>query len=464
MPPAPKTASPFRFAPSFHAVEDTGSFVPGDFEAQYEDLYAEAIDAGPIGAEDRERLDLAASALGIDKTRIEALEQALLAAYEARTSETAPELPHPESLADDTTQNEARPPSILDELELDGPTLAASRNFAAEETLPLPAIVRSPLPDPHQELHDWFREGTRDEQFRAASLLVQRGVATRDQRDFYDARRPTTPLRPMRPLTSLAWETLLLHPDQNRLTGAIFSVIASAVLLGRVTAMRRDKSTPKLDASKKQDPKTSTVSVTRALSWAAATMGLQAPALYLHPQIDVGFEFVIAVPPALRVGARMLSGQTAIQLAFHCARQLSWFRSEHFVCTLVPSLANLDELFVAALIIGAPNLDLRSDLRARIELISRAIVPVLEPAQIASLRFHVSEFLDNGGRTSLRDWARSAELTACRAGLLLSGDLAVASDVVAREPNGEERVADLEKFWMSNEYTDLRRQLGVEVG
>ncbi len=459
---APKQ-SPFRFAPSFHAIEDTGSFVPGDFEAQYEELYAEVLDAGPMTLEDRQRLDLAASALGIDRRRLDALEQAFLAAYEARQSKTETQLPHPESLADDVEQSESRLPSLVDELEFDDPTLTIGA--VPPETNPSPAHAARPPPphDPHGELHAWFRDGTPDEQFRAAALVVQRGVATRNERDFYEAHRPTTPLRPMRPLTAEAWETLLLHPHQDRLAGNIFSVIASAVLLGRVTAMRRDKSLPKLDASKKQNPATSTVSVTRALSWSAATMGLQAPPLYLHPQDDVGFEFVTAVPPALRVGARMLSGQSAIQLAFHCARQLSWFRSEHFVCTLVPSLSNLDDLFVAALTIGSPKLDLRADVRARIQLISRAIVPVLEPSQLDTLRFHVSRFLESGGRTSLRNGARSAELTSCRAGLLLAGDLAVASEILVRESNGAERVHELETFWVSNEHTELRRQLGVAI-
>jgi hypothetical protein len=78
------------------------------------------------------------------------------------------------------------------------------------------------------------------------------------------------------------------------------------------------------------------VSATRALAWAAATLGMNAPPIYLAPERDEGMVVVPALPPALRVGSRMLRGQSAIQLAFHCGRALSWFRSEHFVCTLVP--------------------------------------------------------------------------------------------------------------------------------
>ena len=488
MPPPPKSI-PFRFAPSFHEIEETGSFVPGDFEAQYEALFAEALDAGPIRSEERQRLNLAASALGIDEKRLDALEQALLMAYETRASITETDARCPGSLADHALPS-IRDDEINDEID---DTEYAAPSLGSQAVLSQPGVVRDPLDPipisirfedtpasapssapvtarmpsapvhPIQQLHNLFQQGTIDERFRAAALLVQRNAATPQEHDFYLARRPSTPLRPTHPLTATAWDSLLVHPEQDRVTGQILAVIASAVLLGRVTAMRRDKSLPKLDPANKQDPKKSTVSVTRAMAWSAATLGLSTPPIYLHPQEDIGIEFVTAVPPAVKIGTRMLSGQSAIQLAFHCARQLSWFRGEHFVATLVPSLAHLDDLFLAALHIGAPNLELHPEVRGRIKVIAAAIVPVLEPAQVATLRFHVSEIIDRGARPSLRSWARCAELTSCRAGLLLAGDLAVATEIVRREQGSDERVSELEAFWMSDAYARLRRQLSVEI-
>jgi hypothetical protein len=192
-------------------------------------------------------------------------------------------------------------------------------------------------------------------------------------------------------------------------------------------------------------------------------MGMKAPAIYLAPEADAAMEVVIAVPPALRVGARMLQGKNAVELAFHAGRALSWFRSEHFVCTLVPNVAYLEDLFLAALRIGAPALPMPREVRARVDVVKDAILPVLEPAQIASLRFHVSAFVERGGRTSLRAWARACELTACRAGVLLSGDLEGACAAVEAEPGAPERVQDLEAFWLSDACATLRDTLGIAV-
>ncbi len=449
LPPPPE--QPFRVAPSFHKVEDTGSFVPGDFEAQYEKLFSDALSSGPISVEERERLDFAASALGLDKKRLDRLESALLAAYEARAAISS---------ADDTG-----PPEALVESSRRRPRQASIPELGGDEaSIPPPRMPAAPVAaDPNLDLHARFAAAELDEKFRLAGVLVRRGAARPDERALYDVHRPRAPLRPAQPMDARAWSELLRHPDQDVIVGEVFGVIASAVLLGRLTALRRDKLLERLDPTKKQDPATSTVSATRAIAWAAATLGMNAPPIYLTPERDDGMVIVPALPPALRVGGRMLRGQSAIQLAFHAGRALSWFRSEHFVCTLVPHLGHLEDLFLAALRIGAPELPMPPDVRKRIDLVKAAILPVLEVEHIASLRYHVSAFVERGGRTSLRGWARGAELTACRAGLVLSGDLVACVAVTGAEAGGEDRVRDLEEFWIGDACAALRAHLGVSL-
>ena len=428
-------------------MADTGSFLPGDFEAQYEQLFAEALEEGEISPEERQRLNLAASALGLDAARVMRLENALLAAYEGHAAITLVDRADPSALGDRA------------------PPTARPADAEVDDERPTPVAMAAARPaDENAALHARFaaRGAGRDvdAQFCAAAVLVQRGVALPEERALFEAHAPRTPPRPTRALTPEGWSRLF-HPDEERGTGEIFAVIASAALLGRVSAMRRDRSLPVLDADQKQDPMTSTVSVVRALSWAAATLGLRVPPIYVAPDAQIGLEIVTALPPALRVGAPLLSGQSAIALAFHGARQLTWFREEHFVCTLVPSITYLEDLFVAALSIGAPELELRPDVRARVALTAEAIVPVLDGPRMERLHMVVKRFLALGGRTSLRRWAQAAEWTALRAGLLLCGDLGVASEIAGRDSNGGDRVRMLERFWSSDEATTLRRELGM---
>jgi hypothetical protein len=437
---------------------DTGTIHLGPFEEQYEQLISEALEQGAISAEERQRLDLAAEALGLDRDRAARLEAALRAANAARSRET---LSDPEEL-DPTIgrkrrrRHRASLPSLADSSE--------QLTLVREEAVTLPGgadIAETNALRGRYAMLEAQRDV--DAQFRTASVLACRRLATFAQRQFYEANRSSALPRPKRGLSPEAW-ALLFHPEQERLTGDIFALIASAALIGRISAMRADHSLPRLDPNEKQDPRTSTTSAVRALSWSAATLGMHPPPIYVTPSLDCSLEIVTAAPPVTRVGARMLKGRDALSLAFHCGRHLTWYRQEYFVCTLVPTINDLSDLFVAALSIGAPELDLRADVRERTKLIAEAILPVLEPSVVERLRLLVARFVAQGGRTSLQDWVRTAGWTACRAGLLLCGDLEVACGIVSGESGGLDRARELERFWSSDEASELRHHLGVALG
>ena len=464
------TGSPFEIAPSMADGDDTGSVRLGPFERLYESLFAEALEGGEISAEERERLNLAAKALGLDASRVAGLEAALLEAWESDAAETLVDPrthlhADPGTLADRWPSSAAPPiPKFEDD---ESPTLARPKGERAEKAGRGGRRGELPRELPFRELHARYEsaagEGALDNQWRISEVLVQRGAATREQRAFWEKHRRPGPIRPTRPLSAEDWTSLLMHPDEDRTTGEVFGVIASAALVGRVSAMRRDGTLPKLDPEGYQNPLTSTVSAVRAIAWAAATLGIRTPPTYVDPDLEVGFEMVAIVPPSTRIGARVLTGLGSAQLAFHCGRHLAWYREEHFVCTLVPSVAYLETIFYAALLLGAPALSLPDDVRERARVFSQAIVPCLEPKQLERLRRLVARFLARGGRTDLKRWARSAEWTACCTGLLLCGELATAADALANEPGGETRITQLETFWAGEHAGDLRRKLGVAL-
>jgi hypothetical protein len=457
------TGAPFEIGPSLADGEDTGSVRLGPFERLYESLFAEALEGGEISSAERERLDLAAKALGLEAARVADLEAALLDAWESDAAET---LVDPRTQARDAGRitdkpsSQAPPPQSFDD---EAPTVA--RPETAKKTSRRAGELPRELPfrELHARYEDAERHGAIDSQWRIAEVLVQRGAATRDQRDFWEANRRPGPIRPTRPLSADSWTSLLMHPDQDRTTGEVFGVIASAALVGRVSAMRRDGTLPRLDPETQQEAQTSTVSAVRAVAWAAATLGMRTPPMYVDPGLDAGLEIVTVVPPSTRLGGRVLSGVGAAQLAFLCGRHLAWFREEHFVCALVPSVAYLETIFYAALLLGAPSLSLPDDVRDRARPFSQAIVPCLEPKQLERLRRLVARFLARGGRTNLKRWARAAEWTACCTGLLLCGELSVAANALANEPGGEVRITELETFWASEAAGELRRTLGVAL-
>jgi hypothetical protein len=487
----------FEHEQGFQQGELSGQLRLGKFEAHYEELFAEVIEDGVITLEERARLNKAADALGLDRARLRRLEEALEAAYEARhrvrVREIADEEEPPASIvltpgqavdprvavlerrvaqlealvADLTAELEQARSQVAVEVDLSN--IAAPAPAAAAPVEDAEELARRVRSDPRDvaSLRGLYRAYARspveaDRQTLVAQALVYLGAADAEEKAVSSRSRADGLIRPASSLSSDGWR-LLFHPDEEVLTGQIFAVIAPAVLLGRVSTLRRDKALPALDPAARQDPKVSTIQAVRCFSWAGSILGMGSPPLYATPDFPGLVEMVPGMPPSARLGKRVLSGRSPFELAFLAGAHLTWYREEHFVRTLVGSIADLEDLFLAALSIANAGLPLSPDIKRRVAPIARAIEPILEPVAIDRLRGHFLRFLEEGGRTNLQRWAAAADRTAARAGLLLANDLGAAQTVLELEQPeaAASKMDDLVVFVTSDRYAKLRQLLGL---
>lgn len=485
----------FEHEESFAAAAPTGNVRLGQLEALYEELFADVIADGVITLDERAQLDKMADSLGLDRVRLRRLEDALQAAYEARhhvvirdlADEAPPALsvsplepaidPRTKALERRIAHLEARIVDLERELaearaqaavEVDLSGISASTPGSDEDPAEIERRLRH---DPRDDasLHALFRALTRagdvDRAFLAAQALEVLGAANDDERALYAKHRLEGLIRPTSPVTPEAWTRLLFHPEEEPLVGEIFASVVSAVLMGRLSALRRDKALVKLPAEKKQDPAKTTLQAVRAFAWGAAILGMVTPPLYADPDYDGFVEVVPAVPPATRLGEKGLSGRRAGELAFLAGRSLAMQREEHFVRLLFPAIEGLEDIFLAALSIGNPGLPLRADARQRVVPISKAIEPILDARAIDRLRGAFLRFVEEGGRTNLQRWATSVDKTAARTGLLLAGDLRAAKTVLELEDpaRAAEKMTDLLGFAVSERHAKLRKQIGIAL-
>jgi hypothetical protein len=488
----------FEHADDFEQGEQAAQVRLGKFEAHYEEIFAEVIEDGIITPEERARLHKAADALGLDRVRLKSLEDALQAAYEARhnvrvreVSDEDEEAPKsivlsPHAAADPRVAAlELKVRSLEAQVEELTKELALARSQVAVEVDlsnmagSAPAEVIDESPDElHRRLRTdprdasalrglyrhYGRAGETDKQWLMAQVLTFLGAADGDERATYERHRVQGLIKPASSVTREGW-SLVFHPDEEVLTGRIFAVIVPAVLLGRISTLRREKALPKLDPARKQDPKVSTIQAVRCFSWAGAILGVGSPPLYADPDFEGTLEMVPGVPPATRLGRPILSGRTPLELAFLAGRHLSYFLEEHFIRLLVSTIPDLEDLFLAALSIANAGIPLSSEVKRRVAPIARAIEPVLEPAAVDRLRGHFMRFLEEGGRTNLQRWATAAERTALRAGFFLAGDLGAAHGVLKLEDasTADAKMDDLLAFAASDRYVKLRQQTGLTI-
>jgi hypothetical protein len=485
----------FEHEEAFERAELSGRLQLGKYESHYEEIFAEVIEDGVITAEERARLNKAADALGLDRARLRRLEEALQAAYEAHHHAPVREVddePSPASIvvpanaaALQGDPRVARLERRIVELEAQVAQLTTALEQARSQVavevdlsnLSSPSVTES---DTAEDIARRIRSDPRDvpslrallqlygrrpdeaeRQTLLAQALVHLGVADGEERKLA-GRRAEGLIRPARSLSADGWR-LLFHPDEELLTGQIFAVITPAVLLGRVSTLRRDKALPRLDPAQRQDPRVSTLQAVRCFAWAGAILGLGSPPLYADPEYPGAVEMVPGVPPSARLGRRALAGRSPIELAFVAGCHLAWYREEHFVRLLAPGIVELEDIFLAALVIANPGIPMAAPIKSRVTPLARAIEPVLEPAAIDRLRGHFLRFLEEGGRTNLQRWATAADRTAARTGLLLANDLLAAHAVLALEdPSGAAaRMDDLLVFVTSDRYVKLRAYLGL---
>ncbi|MDB4998553.1 MAG: domain protein putative component of TonB system [Myxococcaceae bacterium] len=489
----------FEHSSGFEQGEVTGNLRVGKLEACYEELFADVIEDGVITLDERAQLDKMADSLGLDRMRLRRLEEALQAAYEAkhqvRITEVGDEAPPAASLVplepatDQRTlalqrrvvSLEARIAALEAELEdarahvavdVDlsdiAPQAPAGKVVPEDDPIELQRVLRH---DPRDDasLHALFRvynrAGDLDRKWSIASALVYLGVATDEEREVHTQHKTVALIRPKHSLTHDGWTKLLFHPDEEPLIGQVFSVVAPAVLLGRLSAMRRDKQLPKLDPTRKQDPVQSTIQAVRCFSWAASILGMASPQLYVDPDYEGTVEMVPAMPPVAKLGQKSLSGRAAGELAFLAGKHLSYHREEHFVRLLMPNITDLEEVFLAALSIGNPGLPLNAAVKQAVVPIAKAIEPILEPAAVDRLRGHFLRFVEEGGRANLHRWAGAVHKTAGRTGLLLSNDLKAAHTINEIEDKAHltEKMDDLLVFVTSDRYARLRKQIGIAL-
>ena len=488
----------FEHDASFERVQPEGNVRLGKLEAMYEELFAEVIEDGVITVEERQKLDKMADSLGLDRTRLRKLETALQAAYEARNrvvirdmSAEADEEPRAslvplEPATDQRTLALERRVKFLEgriadlereleearaqvSVEVDFSDVSARGDVPEDDPVELARRVRHD-PRDAETLRALFRiykkSGDADRAWCVAQALSYVGAANSEEQAVFAQHKEAALIRPKAAVTQDAWRKLLFHHEEEPLVGEIFGVVVSAVLIGRLSAMRRDKILPRLDPTKKQDPATTTIQAVRCFAWASAILGMSAPPLYVDPELPGFVEMVPGVPPSSKLGQKALSGRSAAELAFIAGRHLADYREEHFVKLLVPSAKGLEEIFLAALSIGNPGLPLAPQIKELVVPIARAIEPILEPQHVDRLRGHFLRFVEEGGRTNLARWTTAVERTAARAGFLLANDLKAAEHVLSLEDkeHAAEKMDDLIGFSVSDRYAKLRRQLGVAIG
>ena len=307
-----------------------------------------------------------------------------------------------------------------------------------------------------------------DRAFNASSVLVALGEADINEQLRYAQYAPESLLGIKGAVDDDVWEQLK-PPTHPAGVHALMEAIERAALEAWFADNEVKAQSIMPPPATQQDPKKTTVAAVKTFGWVARVLGISEPTIHAMP--GAATLTAATLPkrrPALALGRQALSGRSLPELAFMAAHHLSFFRPAVRVLPFYPDLGEVTGLVWAAAALCRPELDgtlddptraLRDKLEAHLDAESRAAATAA-----------VDRVLADDGKLDVLAWLRSVETVACRAALLVSGDVTVASSVLAvagAAPGGRsarDRAEELLPFAVSQTYTALRHLLGVSVG
>lgn len=333
----------------------------------------------------------------------------------------------------------------------------------------LEIIDRDPFrPEAHKTLRRLATEAHRpDAAWCACQTLYVLGQSDAEEQRFYMRMRSEEGITPKARLTEPDFHATIMHRLADPLLTALFTVIQPAVMLARSKPLQQLGFGPELLI----DPAHGQFASAQVIPYVADILGMPCPPLFQNPN-DLGeLSFVHAQHPSIVLGTSVIGVALPIQtVAFMSARHLSYYRQGLYVRQLVPTTTGLKAWLFAAIRLMQPQFPIPSDIQGPVQEALASLDRAIQGPQRDHLARVVSKLLQDSSALDLKKWMIGVDLSADRAGLLLCDDLATAVEVIrAADPASSsvpaaDRVEEVYKYAVSEQYLEARKRLGIAIG
>ncbi len=313
-----------------------------------------------------------------------------------------------------------------------------------------------------------YREtGQIDRAWCICAVLSYLKQAESEEQTFYEQHRPASFQLAPGVMNQDTWRQHLLHPDGDRFIGAVMGTIAPTVS----AMMARPHKAFALKPEEKRDLASDQLLFSRIFRHISGMLGLVQPDLYLKPEQQSGLMMAhTAEVPSFVVGADMLRGRSEEELAFTIGWQLSYLRPEHFLCNVLGEPSKFKAVFYAAMKIAEPEFPVPMDDLPAVEQTIKSMRTKLHSSVVEHISTLVHKYDAIRTGSNLSRWWSMVELTANRTGLVACNNLEVAANKILTSPQTvgalppAERLMDVLLFTVSENYSAIRTQLGLDVG
>jgi golgin subfamily B member 1 len=291
-----------------------------------------------------------------------------------------------------------------------------------------------------------------------------------EELQFYEQYKPRGFVKAKSRMTEEIWRHVH-HPDENAYVGAIFAAIWQGAAMIRAQPHKAFGLKPK----DRRAIETDQLQFSKIFYYTAQVLNVPLPHVYLQPE-QPG-EIAVAntqdkgqLVPSFVVRSSLLQGRAEREIAFSCARWLSFMRPDHFLKLALPTNTELKTAFLSAVALVRPDFPIPSDMRALVAQYLPEMQKRIQPHWLEQLGIVVNRFLQAAPEINLARWGNAVEATAHRVGFIIGGDLEVAARMVSVEPvvvggpQVKDKVKELVVYSISEDYFKVRHHLGTTIG
>jgi hypothetical protein len=265
----------------------------------------------------------------------------------------------------------------------------------------------------------------------------------------------------------------ITSPDENRYIGAIFG----AVWKGAAAIRAQPHKNFGLKRKDRRPIESDQLVFSRIFNYVAQVVSIAPPEVFLQDQQPGDILLANCIDkqelvPSVVVRQNLLQGRPEKEVAYVCARWLTFMRPEHYLKLALPSNTELKVALLAAIWIIKRDFPIPNDISAAVQQYAAEMVKWLstQPAVLEQLGMVVNRFLANAPEVNLAKWGHAVDATARRVGFIVCGDLDVAANLARNEPTvvggptQNDKVRDLVLFSVSEDYFAVRKALQLTIG
>jgi tetratricopeptide (TPR) repeat protein len=304
-----------------------------------------------------------------------------------------------------------------------------------------------------------------DEAWCLCQALAALKAAEPDEEGFFKKFRTDAAAAATDKVSDDLWVRSLSHPTQDPLLTGIFATITPALLATR--AEKRESYG--VSEANVIDAASHGSAMARTIHYAAGTLGLKPPPVFVNEGDDSGLNVMLTSPPGFMLGRAALGGGPAQALAFIVGSKIAHFRGGHFVRQLVPTGTGLRAWLFAAIRSVNSAFPVAPELMGAVQENGAAIKQHVTGPSFDHLTSLVTKLLNVDNALDLKRWTTAVDLSADRVGFVLANDLPRALAVIRATPEDQaplpakDRTRELIAFAVSDEYFYLRQKLGIAI-